>query len=220
MGFFKRGALIERTTSTATAAGTTTLVNTSTTFQRFTGTTTQTVVLPDATTLSLGQKFVIQNRSTGAVTIQDGTATLLTTLAAGLDMNLQIYSIGSTAGTWDTSNPYTTSGGGGGSGAAFSSTTAINPSTQSPYAMSSSSNQGTVFEVNTANGAQTFNLPALLAGFIFTVTDVALDADVNNITIHRAGSEQIAGVAADYVIAAPGSSTTFLCDGTNYIIVA
>jgi len=218
MGSFKLGALVERTTSTATAAGTTTLLNNSTTYQRFTGTTTQTVQLPDATTLVVGMKYVIQNRSTGTVTVNDGSGGTLKTIAAGIDVVFQVYSIGTVAGTWDIGNP--SSGGGGGSGNAFSSATSIDPSSQSPYAMSSSSNQGTVFEVNTANGAMQFNLPALSANFIFTVVDTAGSADTNNITIHRNGSESIQGVAADYVIKAPYSSTTFFCDGANYFIVA
>ncbi len=55
-------------TTTATAAGTTTLVN-SHGVQEFTGTTTQTCVLP-TTGVSAGQSFTIINNSTGAVTVQ------------------------------------------------------------------------------------------------------------------------------------------------------
>jgi hypothetical protein len=58
-------------TSTATAAGTTTLTSVSRTIQVFTGTSTQTVQLPAATALglSVGIVYVIKNRSTGNVTV-------------------------------------------------------------------------------------------------------------------------------------------------------
>src|SRR6185295_5390267 len=61
--------LIEAYTTTATAAGTTTLTVASTAQQFFTGTSTQTVVLPVTSTLVLGQIFRIVNNSTGTVTV-------------------------------------------------------------------------------------------------------------------------------------------------------
>ena len=69
-------------TTTATAAGTTTLVN-SHGVQEFTGTTTQTCVLP-TTGVSAGQSFTIINNSTGAVTVQSSAlATIGATLTTG-----------------------------------------------------------------------------------------------------------------------------------------
>lgn len=56
-------------TTTATAAGTTTLTVASTQQQYFTGTTTQTVVMPVASTMVLGQYFDIINLSTGTITV-------------------------------------------------------------------------------------------------------------------------------------------------------
>ncbi len=70
--------------STATAAGTTTLLVTDAKTQRFSGATTQTVVLPVATTLANGFEFVILNDSTGAVTVQSSGANTITTLAAAV----------------------------------------------------------------------------------------------------------------------------------------
>jgi hypothetical protein len=61
-------------TTTATAAGTTTLTATSTYQQFFTGSTTQTVVLPVASTLTLGTQYQIVNTSTGLVTVQSSGA--------------------------------------------------------------------------------------------------------------------------------------------------
>ena len=66
-------------TTTATAAGTTTLTIASAVVQAFTGTTTQTVRLP-TTSVLIGQTYVICNLSTGLVTIQSSGANTITTL--------------------------------------------------------------------------------------------------------------------------------------------
>lgn len=70
-------------TTTATAAGTTTLTSASTRQQYFTGTTTQTVVLPATSTLALGWKFEIYNNSTGLVTLQSSGANTIRILDPG-----------------------------------------------------------------------------------------------------------------------------------------
>ena len=88
-------------TPVTSAAGTTTLTAASSHNIEITGTTTQTVVLPDATTLSVGVSYHIDNNSTGAVTINtNGGATLL--VIGGIsDFNVTCTSIGTSAGTWD-----------------------------------------------------------------------------------------------------------------------
>ena len=68
-------------TSTATAAGTTTLTVTSNNNQVFTGTLAQTVVLPAVSTLTLGTDYVITNQSTGNVTIQSSGTNNIVVLA-------------------------------------------------------------------------------------------------------------------------------------------
>jgi hypothetical protein len=57
-------------TTTVTAAGTTTLTSASNYQQFFTGTTTQTIVLPVTSTLALGMGYSIENNSTGTLTVQ------------------------------------------------------------------------------------------------------------------------------------------------------
>ena len=64
----------------ATAAGTTTLVVGDASIQEFTGSTTQTVLLP-TTGVVAGQSFRIINNSTGAVTVQSSGANTVMTLA-------------------------------------------------------------------------------------------------------------------------------------------
>lgn len=89
--------------TTATAAGTTTLTVASAQFQQFTGATTQTVVLPDATTLVTGQSYIIGNRSSGVVTVNMNGGSLLTTVSAGGQATVHAVAIGTSAGTWDVS---------------------------------------------------------------------------------------------------------------------
>lgn len=88
-------------TTTATAAGTTTLTVASTLLQYFTGSTTQTVVLPVTSTLALGQRFVITNASTGAVTVQSSGANTIATVVSGITMTFTcVLTSGTTAASW------------------------------------------------------------------------------------------------------------------------
>jgi hypothetical protein len=73
-------------TTTATAAGTTTLTNTSSYFQLFTGSTTQTIVLPVTSTLQTGWTFHICNNSTGTLTINSSGGSLVILLGSGLTL--------------------------------------------------------------------------------------------------------------------------------------
>ena len=105
--YFKGPALIEGFSEIATAAGTSTLTKDSQTNVFFTGTSTQTLVLPDATTLPLGRYFVIQNKSTGAITVNMNGGSLLTTVEPDTQAKVTVTNIASPAGVWNVS----TSGG-------------------------------------------------------------------------------------------------------------
>lgn len=87
--------------ATATAAGTTTLTAASSAVQQFTGTTTQTIKLPDATTLSVGMSFTILNRSTGSITVQNSGGVDLQIMTGGTHAIFHCSNIGSANGTWD-----------------------------------------------------------------------------------------------------------------------
>lgn len=96
--------LIEGFTTTATAAGTTTLTVNSTYQQFFTGSTTQTVTLPVTSTLALGHSFLIVNNSTGLVTVNSSGANAVIILAAGTSAVITcILTSGTTAASWSTS---------------------------------------------------------------------------------------------------------------------
>ena len=89
-------------TTTATAASTTTLTATSNHYQRFTGSTTQTVVLPVTSTLVVGVTYAIENASTGDLTVNSSGGNLVITIIPGV--SVQCMCIGTsltTAADWD-----------------------------------------------------------------------------------------------------------------------
>lgn len=88
--------------TTATAAGTTTLTSASAYQQYFTGTTTQTVVLPVTSTLALGLSYFIRNNSTGIVTVQSSGGNVVKAIQPGSYVNFTcILTSGTTAASWD-----------------------------------------------------------------------------------------------------------------------
>ena len=104
--------VIENVTTTVTAAGTTTLTAASSVLQQFTGTTTQILVLPNATTLINGIQYYITNRSTGAVTVNMNGGSLLQTMGAASVLLATLISNATAAGTWDVN--YSIAGAGSG----------------------------------------------------------------------------------------------------------
>lgn len=96
--------LLEGYTTTATAAATTTLTVASTYLQVFTGSTTQTVTMPVASTLVLGQQWLIVNLSTGAVTVQSSGSNSIVVLAGGTSALLTcILASGTGTASWSAS---------------------------------------------------------------------------------------------------------------------
>lgn len=88
--------------SVATAGATTTLTSASPYQTRFTGTLTQTLVLPNATTLAVGHRYLVSNNSTGAVTVQtNGGATLWIVAGTTTDLDLTLTDNSTAAGAWD-----------------------------------------------------------------------------------------------------------------------
>lgn len=87
--------------TTATAAGTTTLLVNSNAIQEFTGTLAQTVVLP-TTSVSPGQTFTVINNSTGAVTVQSSAlATIGSALTTGQSAEfIALIATPTTAANW------------------------------------------------------------------------------------------------------------------------
>jgi hypothetical protein len=87
--------------TTVTAAGTTTLTVASKRIQEFTGTTTQIIVMPVTSTLTLGQEYIIINNSTGIVTVNTSDGTLIKAVSASTTLFLKCILItGTTAASW------------------------------------------------------------------------------------------------------------------------
>ena len=91
--------------TTVTAAGTTTLNVNSYYIQLFTGSTTQTVVLPDVSTLTAGWSVIINNQSTGIVTVKTSGGNVIQAMGNNSVLTL-IYinaasGIGPNSWTWN-----------------------------------------------------------------------------------------------------------------------
>lgn len=96
--------VFEGFTTTATAAGTTALLASSTKNQEFTGVTTQTVTMPVSSTLVLGQQFYIINNSTGAVTVQSSGGNSIQVMADNTSLLLTcILTSGTGIASWQSS---------------------------------------------------------------------------------------------------------------------
>jgi hypothetical protein len=87
-------------TTVTAAAGTTVLTNSSSGWIQVVGTTTQTIQLPNATTLYKGLAYTIANNSTGSVTIKDSASTTIDTTVTGGTSILVLTANGTSAGTW------------------------------------------------------------------------------------------------------------------------
>ena len=132
--------------TTATSGGSTALTATSAQQQFFTGTQGHTVVLPVASTLSLGHFFTIHNNSTGALTINSSGGNLVKTLGPSTTGQFTcILTSGTTAASWDADTA---------EGSAYATTVTANGTTT----LSVSSAQRQFF---TGTQGQTVVLPAV-----------------------------------------------------------
>jgi hypothetical protein len=126
------------------AAGTTTLTNTSARNIVVTGTTTQTIQLPDVTTLSVGWEFNIQNGSTGVVTVQSSGANAFSpTIQAGHSARLVCIAItGTGTASWQQTYYGSSNRTGSGSQVYASSPTLTTPNLGTPSAVTLTNGTG------------------------------------------------------------------------------
>jgi len=87
-------------TNTVTAAGTTTLTASATRYQHFSGTSTQTLKLPDETTIPTAMGYIVDNDSTGNVTVQDSAGNTIATAIPGGAGWIYSLSNASATGNW------------------------------------------------------------------------------------------------------------------------
>jgi hypothetical protein len=92
--------IVSGVSTITSSAGTTILNSASTYYQVIVGTTTQTIRLPDATTLLNGTTFIIDNDSTGNVTVTDNASASLDVIPGGGISYLYLNNNSTVAGTW------------------------------------------------------------------------------------------------------------------------
>ena len=87
-------------TNIASSGGTTTLTIASSYYQHVTGSSNQTIKLPDLTTIPLGMAYIIDNDSTGTVTVTDSAGSTVYSGPSGSAGYIYSYGNGSATGNW------------------------------------------------------------------------------------------------------------------------
>ena len=192
--------------TTATAAGTTTLTASSNYRQFFTGSTTQTVVLPVTSTLVTGIAYEIENNSTGLLTVNSSGGNLVGTIPAGVCAHaVCIGTTLTTAANWDWDYISNASITGTGSAVLATSPTLTSPTLTSPTlasanittALTLTSAAGTSGQVLTSGGsgaAPTWTTPAsIISGTAVASTSgtsidfTSIPSTVKRITVMLSG---------------------------------
>jgi hypothetical protein len=186
-------------TSTATAASTTTLDNTSSYYQIFTGTTTQTIVLPVTSTLVTGWTFHLCNNSTGVLTVNSSGGNLVISIPAGVTAMCTCIGIAlTTAADWESGfTDFTTATGTGsvvlGTSPTISASTFTGGYTEAVYNLTGTafvSANGSI-QTKTLSGATTFTntltngqsivLMLTTAGFVVTWPTITWVTSAGNV---------------------------------------
>jgi hypothetical protein len=216
-------------TTTATSAGTTTLTVASNYRQFFTGSTTQTIVLPVTSTLVTGIAYEIENNSTGTLTVNSSGGNLVGTIPAGVCAHaVCIATSTTTAADWDWDYISTTTITGTGANVLGTSPTINNPTVtnyvESVVAIGTVTSSNTLSLTNgtvqtatlTASTACTFTMPTATAGksFVLLLKQAAStgngSATFTSVKWGTAGAPTITATAGKMDI------LTFIADGTNW----
>lgn len=130
--------------------------------------------MPDATTLPLGRRFFIINKSSGTVTVNDASASLLTTVTGGTQAEIHLRAAGSAAGTWDVLS--SSAGGGGGTWGSITGTLSDQLDLQSALdlkaPLASPTFSGTITTPLTANRAVVTGASGVLSASATTDTQI------------------------------------------------
>jgi hypothetical protein len=159
-------------TTTATAAGTTTLTAASNYRQFFTGSTTQTIVLPVTSTLVTGIAYEIENNSTGLLTVNSSGGNLVGTIPAGVCAHaVCIATATTTAADWDWDYISNTSITGTGSAVLATSPTITTPTITTPTIDTITSAAATALTLKSAGTTALTISTSQAATFASTVAD-------------------------------------------------
>ena len=88
-------------TAITAAAGTTVLTAASNYYQNLVGSTTQTIQLPDATSLLVGTTFIFDNNSSGVLTVVDNASGPIETIPGGAASFIYLANNSTVAGSWN-----------------------------------------------------------------------------------------------------------------------
>lgn len=147
--------------------------------------------------------------TTKAVLISRMTTTQRNALTAVNGM--QIYNTTTTQNEYYENGSWVAHGGGGGS---FMATTSV-----SSISANTTLSNNVLYFVDTTGGPLNLTLPAPSTSLYIIVKDSGGAFNTDNITLVRPGTEEIEGVAADYVYEVTRGSLTIVSDGTNYFLV-
>lgn len=193
--------IVENFTTTVTAAGTTTITGASNPLQQFTGSTTQSVKLPDATMLVTGATFVIFNRSSGIVTVKDNGSNTVQAMASDSQASFCLASTATTNGSWDVS--YTTT----------SAANAITALTGDVTATGPGSVAATIANLAVTNAKianTTIDLTAKVTGVLPNANTTAASANTASAIVARDGSGNfIAGTITAALTGTASGNTTY-----------
>ena len=199
-------------TTTATAAGTTTLTSSSTPYQVFTGSTTQTVKLPVTSTLVVGQSFYIDNDSTGNVTVQASDASQIIVIPGMMAARVTCISTSvTTSAGWDASlNEFHSLQGTGTSLVTNVSPTITTPVIDSISASSATAVNPSLF-ANTTTG--TINIGAGLTTGTLNLDSVSTDTHTVNIGTGAPAASKVKTI--NIGTGAPGSGASTMINIGN-----
>ena len=201
--------------NTITSAAGTTVLTIASNFQQYIiGSTTQTIQLPDATTLSVGFSFYVNNRSTGLVTVTDGSTATLFIMESGTSMIFTVTSIATVAGNWIQSNG--TVNAVTGKKATFSNTLTLAGTDGTTMTFpTTSATLARTDAANTFTGVQTMTSPSITTSLVTASTTFALINTVaTTVTFAGAattltvGGTSTAAVTHNYSTNATAAATT------------
>jgi hypothetical protein len=225
--------------TTATAAGTTTLTVSSNYKQYFTGSTTQTIVLPVVTTLTLGHTFEIHNNSTGSLTVNSSGSNLVGTIQANTTAVCTcILVTGTTAASWDFdvtgfTSALPTTRGGTGLTAIGSSLQVLRTNTGATALEFATISSGTSWQtivtgatlsavagngywINTTSNACTVTLPASATnGDTIVLADYARTWGTNAVTINQNSLNFQGNTSPNPIYNTSGQSVTLVYSGAT-----
>lgn len=207
--------LIDGFATTATAGSSTALTVSSAGTQVFTGSANQTVTLPTSSTLVNGQSFIIQNQSTGTITVLTSGLSQLLTLSAN---QTAVITCVNTAGSgtaafnyYISSQSTSSSGGGSGSKNYLSSYVA---STSGGTANTGNGN----FELGLTTGWSLGNVSALTNKFPSNTSPTFGSGSSGNLSLSVISSSQLGGsYSGSLVSSAATTAGDFLASSAFYI---